>query len=95
VSDHSPELPGDLAADLVAYIATDVAPDATGLAAPLDVDTDLLLTGLVDSLGVVRIVHWLEERFDVEIDAADVTLDNFQTVGAMVRYVGERTASLA
>lgn len=51
-------------------------------------DTDLLLTRLVDSLGVVEIVAWLEERLDTEIDPLDVTLDNFRTVGAMVAFAG-------
>ena len=27
----------------------------------IDVDTDLLLSGAVDSLGVIRITHWMEE----------------------------------
>lgn len=57
---------------------------------PIDASTDLLLSGIVDSLGVVRIVHWLEERCGFEIDAADVTLDNFQTVAATVAYVDRR-----
>lgn len=53
-------------------------------------DTDLLLTGLVDSIGVVRIVAWMEEYLDTEIDPVDVVLENFQTVARMVDYAGRR-----
>jgi acyl carrier protein len=75
-----------LTADLVTFIADEVA-IATG---DIDADTDLLLGGFVDSLGVVVIVGWLESRLDIRIDPADVVLENFLTVGDMVRYVRNR-----
>ena len=53
----------------------------------IDVDTDLLLSGAVDSLGVVRITHWMEEEAGVVVDPGDVTLENFQSVGRMVAYL--------
>ncbi|MCC6436794.1 MAG: acyl carrier protein, partial [Acidimicrobiales bacterium] len=49
----------------------------------------------VDSLGVVRIVHWLEERCGFMVDPADVTLENFQTVAAIVAYAGRRQGAAA
>ncbi len=53
----------------------------------IDVDTDLLLSGAVDSLGVIRITHWMEEEAGVVVDPGDVTLENFQSVGRMVAYL--------
>lgn len=58
-------------------------------------ETDLLLTGLVDSLGVIRIVHWMEDTLGLVVDPADVVLDNFQTVDQMVAYVGRVGAGVA
>lgn len=55
---------------------------------PVQGETDLLLTGLVDSMGVVEIVGWMEERLGVEIDPVDVVLENFQTVDLMVAFIG-------
>lgn len=55
--------------------------------------TDLLLTGLVDSLGVVQIVGWIEDHLGLSIDPADVVLDNFQSVDQMVAYVERRRAA--
>ena len=57
---------------------------------PVEPGTDLLLTGLVDSLGAIRIVAWIEDHLGIEIDPADVILDNFQTVKQMVAYVDGR-----
>lgn len=56
-------------------------------------DTDLLLTGAVDSLGVIRITQWLEDVGGIEVDPADVTLENFQTVDRMVAYATARGAA--
>ena len=76
-----------LGAELVALIVDEVgASDGE----PVDEATDLLLTGIVDSLGVVQIVGWLEDRLDITIDPGDVTLEHFQTVERMVRYVAQR-----
>jgi len=73
---------GAFQAALIGFIAESVALADD----PIDADTDLLLTGLVDSLGVVMIVGWMEAELGVAIDPADVVLDNFQTVGQMVAY---------
>ena len=59
---------------------------------PIDVDTDLLMTGLVDSLGVILIVDWLEEQLEIEIDPGDVTLENFRYVSDMLDYLARRDA---
>ena len=69
--------------ELAGYIEREVALEPEPVAA----DTDLLLTGLVDSLGVLRIVDWLEDRLGVDIDPADVVLEHFRTVGDMVEYL--------
>jgi acyl carrier protein len=53
-------------------------------------DSDLLLSGAVDSLGVIRVTHWMEETTGVVVDPGDVTLDNFQTVNKMVSYLDAR-----
>lgn len=59
----------------------------------LSADTDLLLTGAVDSLGVIRITQWLEDDLGIVVDPAEVTLENFQTVDRMVAYTRRCGAS--
>jgi len=46
-----------------------------------------LLGSVMDSLGLMQLIAFLEEEFDVEIDDADVTVDNFRTVGDIERLV--------
>lgn len=57
---------------------------------PVEPATDLLLTGLVDSLGVVVIVDWIEQELGIEIDPGDVVLEHFQTVDLMLAYLRDR-----
>ena len=75
----------ETAAKLLGFINTDVSVSPE----PIEADTDLLLTGAVDSLGVIRITQWMEDELGVEVDPSDVTLNNFQTVSQMMRYLGE------
>ena len=77
----------ELADDLLKMITAEVSTDPSY---EIELATDLLLTGLVDSLGVVMIVGWIEDRLGIEIDPADVVLDNFQTVGQMLSYLEAR-----
>jgi acyl carrier protein len=79
----------DLAQRLLAFIDGSVSVSAE----PIDADTDLLLSGAVDSLGVVRITQWIEDETGSEIDPGDVTLENFQTVSRMVAYIEKLVAS--
>jgi acyl carrier protein len=44
-------------------------------------------TGLLDSAAIMELVVWFEMRFDVTIDQADLTIDNFGTINAMVDYL--------
>lgn len=79
----APAVDDEFAADLIRFITDEVALDDGEIVG----ETDLLLTGLVDSLGVVLIVEWIETTLSVSIDPADVVLDHFQTVDAMVAFL--------
>ncbi len=82
----------NLAEDLLKMISTEVALDPS---VEIHLDTDLLLTGLVDSLGAVQVVAWIEDRLGIEIDLTDVVLENFQTVGLMLAYIDRRLTGIA
>lgn len=75
--------------DLLELINDEISLDDTMV---VTAETDLLLTGLVDSLGVIEIVEWIEDRIGSEIDPGDVILEHFQTVARMVAFVGRRSA---
>lgn len=53
-------------------------------------DDDLLLSGLVNSLGVMRLVAFTQDHFGITIPAEDVVIENFQSIDAIVRYLHTR-----
>ena len=59
----------------------------------LTVDEDLLGSGLLESLGVMRLVQFLEQSFPVTVDPADVTIENFQSVATILAYLVRRAGS--
>ncbi len=77
----------DLEAALLAYIG-EVSP----LHEEVSAGTELLLDGHLDSLAVIEVVQWLEDRAGVSIDPGDVTIENFGSVTAIVTFM-ERLAS--
>ena len=53
-------------------------------------DEDLLGSGLVDSLGIMSLVFFVEQEAALEIPPEDVTIENFQTIDAIDGYLARR-----
>ena len=50
-------------------------------------DYDLLANGVVDSLGLLKLIAWVETEFAVTVDDAALDPDNFRTVDAIDAFV--------
>jgi len=70
------------------YISRELVPDAALL--PLANDTPLLDSGILDSLSLLRLVVFLEERFDITMGDADLLPENFASVNAICAYLRAR-----
>jgi acyl carrier protein len=59
-----------------------------------DVDEDypLLAKGVIDSLGMLKLVSVIEEEFDVEIDDDDIVPDNWRTIRDITSLVEAKRA---
>jgi acyl carrier protein len=57
----------------------------------LNDELPLLQTGIVDSLGVLDIVGFLEQAFHIRIDDDELTPDNFANVRCMAAFVERKT----
>jgi acyl carrier protein len=53
----------------------------------VDFDEDLLLSGKVDSLGVMSLVAFVEENIDSRISASDITIENFESINAITNFL--------
>ena len=48
---------------------------------------DLLGSGLLDSMAVMRLVGFLEDTFNIKIPPEDIVIENFMDVKAITNYV--------
>ena len=56
----------------------------------LEYETNLLLAGLVDSLGMVCLLAHLQEHLHLTIPPEDVTIENFMSIDVMNSYLTMR-----
>lgn len=56
-------------------------------------DETPLYEGIVDSLALINLVGFLEKRFGILIEDADLSSENFQTVAAIERLVHRRSGA--
>ena len=56
-------------------------------------DTPLLTSGIVDSLGMLRMIGFIEQRFGIEVDAHDATVDNFERIQEIADFIESKRAT--
>jgi len=56
----------------------------------IEEDKDLLTSGLIDSLGILKLVSFMEEQFAIDIPSEDVEYENFHSIESMSRYLANR-----
>jgi acyl carrier protein len=67
------------------YISREFVQDPALL--PLENTTSLLETGIVDSLGLLRLVIFIQERFGITVDDEDLVPEHFDSVDAICAYL--------
>jgi acyl carrier protein len=70
------------------YISRELVQDASLL--PLGNTTSLLETGILDSLSLLRLVVFIQERFGIVVDDVDLVPEHFDTVDAIGAYLRSR-----
>lgn len=81
----------DIVATLIKFIEDEFAYDQeVPKVAP---DQRLLDSGLVDSVGVLRLAAFIEEKFGFLIQDEDLVPENFETADAIAAFVRSRTAA--
>jgi acyl carrier protein len=54
-----------------------------------------LESGLIDSLGILDLVHFLEEEFKIQVSDEELLPDNFQSLDGVASFVRMKRASNA
>jgi len=75
------------------YISRELVQDSTLL--PLSNTTSLLDTGILDSLSLLRLVLFVQERFGIAVDDVDLVPEHFGSVDAIGAYLRSRAGEEA
>ena len=68
------------------FITEEIVPEGEQI--EITDDMDLMASGLIDSLGVLQIVAFIEEEYDIMFDPEEIDPENLKTIAA-VAAVGE------
>ena len=60
-----------------------------------DREQNLLAMGLVDSLGVVKLMAFIKDTFGINVTDADVVPEHFQTINSIAEFVQRKQQSYA
>lgn len=53
----------------------------------IQIDSDLIHLGILDSLSIMELLFMLEEEFKIEVDGEDIIPENFETVGKIAEVL--------
>jgi len=53
----------------------------------LKITDQLLIEGIVDSMGLLTIISFIEETFSILVDDDDVVIENFGSIATLTSYI--------
>jgi acyl carrier protein len=79
-----------LRGSILSLLRIEIAPDRNDV----DLEEDSLLeSGLIDSLGIIKLVSLLEKEFAIKISDDELLPENFETISAVVQFVVQKQKS--
>ena len=72
---------------IIDFIASELLDEGEEISA----EDDLLNSGLVDSIGLMRLVSHLEETYSIKINPQDLVIENFRNVHAIKQFLEKST----
>lgn len=74
--------------NLEKFLLQEIAPDLGKQS--LDPDEDLLGQRVIDSLGILKLVVFLEKAHNIQVADEDMVPENFQSLNSMARFVEQK-----
>ena len=59
----------------------------------IDFDDDLLGGAVINSLGLLKLINFVESEYNVSIDEEDILPENFQSIISIVALIDRKTSS--
>ena len=56
----------------------------------IDAEADIFGLGVVNSLFVMQLVLFVEQKFSITVDNNDINTDNFNSINSIAKYICDR-----
>ncbi|MDN5213751.1 acyl carrier protein [Fulvivirgaceae bacterium BMA12] len=76
---------------LIDYIEEQLLSGRSGI--KVAAEDDLMGSGLIDSMGMMRFVRFIEDHFEITIPPEDLVIENFMTVEDIDNYLKGRKSA--
>jgi len=71
--------------EIIQYIETELLNSRGEI--KITADEDLLTSGLLQSLSIMKLIHFIENKYNVKIPPEDMVIEHFISVEAMEEYL--------
>jgi len=75
---------------IIAYIKNDIANESFET---IGLREDLLGSGVIDSMGMMKLLTFIEKEAGFTISSEDMTVENFMTLENIMGYISRRTSA--
>ncbi|MER8046923.1 acyl carrier protein [Streptomyces sp. NPDC094032] len=82
----------DIAGEIRAHLLTQYLKGEDITAEDLPGDYELIESGVVDSLGLVKLIQYIANTYGVPVDDIEIGPDNFRTIDAITKTITDNTA---
>ena len=66
------------------HFSDDLSEESRGL------QDDLLSEGLLDSFGMMKLIRFIEEKFETKVQPKDMTIENFTSIETIMDYLSRK-----
>jgi len=70
------------------FITEEFAPDSD--ANDLKEDQSLLESGIIDSLGIMKLLVFIEEKFQLRVSDEELMPENFETLSTIAKLISQK-----
>ena len=77
----------DVKIELKKFLLSEVAMDLDAGMQSLGLDEDLISRGIIDSLGILKLAAFIEERFGIKMTDEDIIPENFRTLNCLEKMI--------
>lgn len=58
--------------------------------AAVEIDTPLIEEGIIDSMGLVKLIKFIEGTFGISIDEDEVEINNFRDIDSITDFLAKK-----